>query len=100
MVYTVIVIGAHAGCQVHYSNSIVAATVSLMLSLRACLCLYLYRMAVFHFVIDDQIEEPIVEFVSEKPFLQYVSMTNIILCETLCNDTSISDRIATLVHNN
>lgn len=30
-------------------------------------------MAVFQFVIDDKIEEPMIEFISEDPYLQYVS---------------------------
>ena len=38
-----------------------------------------YRIAIFQFVIDNKIEEPIVEFISEDPYLQYVSTGYLIL---------------------
>ena len=33
-----------------------------------------HRIAVFQFVIDDTVEEPTIEFISEDPYLQYVRM--------------------------
>jgi hypothetical protein len=32
----------------------------------------LNRIAVFRFLIDDTVEEPTIEFISEDPYLQYV----------------------------
>ena len=34
--------------------------------------LLLNRIAVFQFIIDDTVEEPTIEFISEDPYLQYV----------------------------
>ena len=30
------------------------------------------RISAFQFVIDDNIEKPVIEFISEDPYLQYV----------------------------
>ena len=35
-------------------------------------CYFLNRIAVFHFIIDDLVEEPTIKFLSEDPYLQYV----------------------------
>ena len=37
------------------------------------------RIAIFQFVIDNKIEEPVVEFISEDPYLQYVSIGYLII---------------------